>query len=89
MWNSRVSSWFLVLVLLLVAWWLPWWIFLLAHFTAILLITNFYSALLPALIFDLSYLLPAPHAWWLPLPVTTLSVICLWLASGLQSRLRL
>ncbi len=89
MWNSRASKLSVLILLLLVSWFLPWWFFLLAHFAAILLLEDFYFAILPALIFDLSYLLPAPHAWLLPLPITTLSVVCLWLAHGVQSRLRL
>lgn len=86
--NSSRANWLAGLVLLLGVWWLPWWAWGALWLVTILLLTKFYQALVPAFLFDLSYI-PVQGWWQIALPLTIATLILLWLAGELQYRLRL
>lgn len=83
------SKWSVALILLAILWWLPWWFFVLSWFLAVLLIPNFYQAIIPALFFDLTNVSGQLGPWRVSLPLTLLALLLLWVARGLQRYLRL
>ena len=89
MWQWPSDNWSLGAILVLMAWWWPWWLFLPFWFVAGLLLPRFYQVIFSAIIFDLIYTVNLAGPWRLAFPLTIASLILIWLASELQYRLRL
>lgn len=88
MWRSRANYWAAFAILLGLVWWWPWWLFLFAQVVSVILIPRFYPALLPALIFDLTYTSAAEPWWYLGLPLTTITLLGVGLAEIFHRHLR-
>lgn len=75
-------------VLLAAWWWAPWWLFLFFWLATVVLIPNCYWAILPALIFDLTYSAPQAGPFKLTLPLALLTIVLVWLIEEIKHYIR-
>jgi hypothetical protein len=74
-------------LLFLGVWWLPPWALAGFFLVAIFRWPSFYEALLPALLFDLTWGLPEAAGWSFPFAATVLTLVAVYLTAELKPSL--
>ncbi len=79
----------ITLGLIIMAFYLPWWITFIALVLLVIILPNFYPALIIGLVLDLTYGYQPAMIFHFPLPFTLILIIIYFLAPAIKSRLNL